>query len=216
MPHIQAPPLGDKKAPTLRVFFPWLVHSFEKPGGQKKDRTVVVTPYGYIWPTSCFCSPAAESRVAKHTSPRRTLKTVKHSLLCQWVQGESVPKKDPMFLRGPVLYPSPPHDWLLLLSHFSRVRLCATPSLGFSRLEHWSELPFPSPMHKSEKWKWSRSVTSDSPRPHGPQPTRLLCPWDFPGKSTGVRCHCLWLHVSKLFVVYDWILQQVGARRTNN
>ena len=26
---------------------------------------------------------------------------------------------------------------------------------------------------------------------HGLQPTRLLCPWDFPGKSTGVGCHCL-------------------------
>ena len=31
-------------------------------------------------------------------------------------------------------------------------------SLGFSRQEHWSELPFPSPMHESEKWKWSHSV----------------------------------------------------------
>ena len=49
---------------------------------------------------------------------------------------------------------------LLLLSCFSRVRLCATPqmaahqappSLGFSRQEHWSGLPFPSPMHESEK-----------------------------------------------------------------
>ena len=49
---------------------------------------------------------------------------------------------------------------LLLLSRFSRIRLCATPltaahqappSLGFSRQEHWSGLPFPSPMHKSEK-----------------------------------------------------------------
>ena len=43
---------------------------------------------------------------------------------------------------------------LLLLSCFSRVRLCATPwtaayqaspSMGFSRQEHWSGLPFPSP-----------------------------------------------------------------------
>ena len=34
---------------------------------------------------------------------------------------------------------------------------------------------------------------SDSYRPHGLQPTRLLCPWDFPGNSTGVGCHCvLW------------------------
>ena len=48
---------------------------------------------------------------------------------------------------------------LLLLSHFSRVRLCATPwtaahqaplSLGFSRQEHWSGLPFPFLMHESE------------------------------------------------------------------
>ena len=35
-------------------------------------------------------------------------------------------------------------------------------------------------MHESEKWKWSRSVVSDSSRPHWLQPTRLLCPWDFP------------------------------------
>ena len=67
----------------------------------------------------------------------------------------------------------------------------APPSLGFSRQERWSGLPFPSPMHESEKWKWSCSVLSDSYRPHGLQPTRLLCPWDFPGKSTGVGCHCL-------------------------
>ena len=39
--------------------------------------------------------------------------------------------------------------------------------------------------------KWSRSVVSDSLRPHGLQPTRLLCPWDFPGNSTGVDCHFL-------------------------
>ena len=43
----------------------------------------------------------------------------------------------------------------------------APPSLGFSRQEHWSELPFPSPMHESERWKWSRSVVSDPQRPHG-------------------------------------------------
>ena len=66
-----------------------------------------------------------------------------------------------------------------------------SPSLEFSRQEHWSGLPFPSPMHESEKWKWSRSVVSDSWRPHGLRPTRLLHPWDFPGKSAGVGCHCL-------------------------
>ena len=32
---------------------------------------------------------------------------------------------------------------------------------------------------------------SKSSQPYGLQPTRLLHPWDFPGKSTGVGCHCL-------------------------
>ena len=137
---------------------------------------------------------------------------------------------------------------LLLLSRFSHVWLCATPemaayqallSLGFSRQEHQSGLPFPSPMHESEKWKWScsvvsdfvipwtaahqappsmgfskqeywsgvplpspdlracccyccvASVLSDSVQPHRRQPTRLPRPWNSPGKSTGVGCHCL-------------------------
>ena len=35
----------------------------------------------------------------------------------------------------------------------------------------------------------SHSVMPDSLRPHGLQPTRLLCPWDFPGKDTGVGSH---------------------------
>ena len=48
---------------------------------------------------------------------------------------------------------------LLLLNHFSCVQLCATPqtaahqappSLGFSRQEHWSGLPFPSPMEMKD------------------------------------------------------------------
>ena len=48
---------------------------------------------------------------------------------------------------------------MLLLSRFSCVQLCVTPetaahqappSLGFSRQEHWSGLPFPSPMQESE------------------------------------------------------------------
>ena len=59
------------------------------------------------------------------------------------------------------------HGWatehaLLLLLLLSHVQLCATPqtaahqpllSLGFSRQEHWSGLPCPSPMHESEKKK---------------------------------------------------------------
>ena len=97
---------------------------------------------------------------------------------------------------------------LLLLSCFSCVRLCetpetaahqASPSLGFSRQEHWSGLPFPSPMHESEKWKWSRSVVSDSSDPMDCSPPGSSIHWDFPGKSTGVECHCL--------LPFQWIVR---------
>ena len=61
---------------------------------------------------------------------------------------------------------------LLLLSRFSRVRLCAIPytaahqappSLGFSRQEHWSGLPCPSPMHESESEVAQSCLTLSDP-----------------------------------------------------
>ena len=79
-------------------------------------------------------------------------------------------------------------------------------------------------MHESEKWKCSRSVVSNSVRPHGLQTTRLLRPWDFPGKSTGVgqnyfKCTIYWywidyqcctstsnIHFQNLFIVPKWNL----------
>ena len=45
--------------------------------------------------------------------------------------------------------------------------------------------------HISKEVKWSHSVVSNSLQPHGLWPTRLLRPWDFPGKSTRVGCHFL-------------------------
>ena len=33
------------------------------------------------------------------------------------------------------------------------------------------------------------SVVSNSLRPHGLSPSKLFCPWNFPGKNTGVDCH---------------------------
>ena len=70
------------------------------------------------------------------------------------------------------------------------------PGILQARTLEWVAISFSSPMHESEKWKWSRSVVSYSVRPHGLQPTRLLRAWDFPGKSTRVGCHCLlrWKH----------------------
>ena len=61
------------------------------------------------------------------------------------------------------------HLLLLLLSRFSRVQLCVTPwtaahqSLGFSRQEHWSGVPLPSPMNESES-----EVAQSCPTLHDP------------------------------------------------
>ena len=48
-------------------------------------------------------------------------------------------------------------------------------------------------VHRSATAKscWVTSVLSDSLSPDGLLPTRLLCPWDFPGKTTGMGCHAL-------------------------
>ena len=56
--------------------------------------------------------------------------------------------------------------------------------------------------------KWSRSVVSDSLQPHGLLPIRLFCPWDFPGKKTGVGCH--FLHGMRKFWASQraWDLEQ--------
>ena len=68
-------------------------------------------------------------------------------------------------------------------------------------------------MHESEKSKWSSSVMSHSLQPHGLQPTMLLCPWDFPGKSTGGGCHRLpWVH----YIVSTILLMTSSSFYTTN
>ena len=49
----------------------------------------------------------------------------------------------------------------------------------------------------------SCSVVSDSLRLHGLKPTRLLCPWNSPGKNTGVGCHAL---LQGIFPTQGWQL----------
>ena len=53
------------------------------------------------------------------------------------------------------------------------------PLMSISHVEHWHKH-----MHVC-------SVVSNSLWPHGLQPARLLCPWNFPGKNIGVGCHAL-------------------------
>ena len=64
------------------------------------------------------------------------------------------------------------------------------PGILQARTLEWVAISF------SNAWKWQVKVKSlsrvpDPQRLHGLQPSRLLCHWDFPGKSTGAGCHCL-------------------------
>ena len=61
------------------------------------------------------------------------------------------------------------------------------------------------------------SVVSDSLQPQGLKTTRLLCPWNFPGKSTGVGCHLLLQGIfptqgSNLSLLH-WVFMKQGETR---
>ena len=46
---------------------------------------------------------------------------------------------------------------------------------------------------------------------HGLQPTRLLCPWDSPGKNTGVGCHS---HLQRIFLTQRWNVGLLYCRQS--
>ena len=58
-----------------------------------------------------------------------------------------------------------------------------------------------------------REVAQPCPtlRPHGLYPTRLLLPWDSPGKSTRVGCHCL---LQGIFPTQGWNPGLLHSRQT--
>ena len=58
--------------------------------------------------------------------------------------------------------------------------------LSFSWVICYNDLGSPMSGSHHSMIVLSRSVVSDSLGPHGLQPTRLLCPWNFSGKNTGV------------------------------
>ena len=78
----------------------------------------------------------------------------------------------------------------------------AFPGILQARTLEWVAMSF------SNAWKWKVKVKSLSRvqliATHGLQPTRLLRPWDFPGKSTGVGCHCLLPSHSQQEMYFTW------------
>ena len=79
---------------------------------------------------------------------------------------------------------------LLLLSHFSHVQLCVTPQMAAHQAPPGKNSGVGCHfLLQCMKVKSEREVAQSCLtlcEPHWLQPTRLLCPWDLPGQSTGV------------------------------
>ena len=120
---------------------------------------------GYSWPRNWTWSPAL---------PADSLPTELQGKLCYAKSLQSRPTLCDPIDGSP---PGSPVPGVL------QARTLEWVAISFSNAWKWKV--------KSEKWKWNRSVVSDPQWPHGLQPSRLLRPWDFPGKSTGVGYHCL-------------------------
>ena len=86
---------------------------------------------------------------------------------------------------------APPSEWSISVMSYSvtpgTVAYQAPPSMEFSRQEYWTGLPFPSPMHESEKWKW---ITQSCPTHRDPMDCSL------PGSSIH------WIFQAR---VLDWV-----------
>ena len=71
--------------------------------------------------------------------------------------------------------------YFFTLSNWQKYRSLTTYSVGEAIVNR----------HLIQCCQFSRSVVSNSLQLHGLWPSRLLCPWDSPGKSTGMGCHFL-------------------------
>ena len=87
----------------------------------------------------------------------------------------------------------------------------APPSLGFSRQEHWSGLPFPSPVHESEKWKWSCLVVS-KPRQHIKKQRHYFADKGLSSQGYGFSSSHVWiweLDYKESWVLKNWCFWNV-------
>ena len=124
-----------------------------------------------------------------------------------------IPPSIRVFSSESILHMRWPKYWsfsfsILLLSRVSRVRLLCdpidgsppgstTPGILQARTLEWVAVSFPNARMHVKSLQLCPSLW----RRYGQQPTRLLRPWDFPGKSTGVGCYCLLLTMYSDYII---------------
>ena len=151
----------QKKTPPSPRYLGAELRSSGESQAATRGRQGAIIPWGpmlgKLETKSCSAPPCEEGRICKSWRDAVTQGRASRGrhVQCTWKCGLGR-----SFSPGSQSQPKATEKWLLmLLSRCSRIRLCATPqtaahqappSLGFSRQEHWSGLPFPSPMHESE------------------------------------------------------------------
>ena len=121
-------------------------------------------------------------------------------------------------------FPPPSTNTVQWSSHITHRHRCCTSQTG----PH----PLPSSHFTGEGCQWSSkqkysaccccrccwvtSVIPDSVRPCKRQPTRLFCPWDSPGKNTGLGCHFLlqYMHACQVTSVMSDSVWPYGQQPT--
>ena len=116
---------------------------------------------------------------------------------------------DVLFLGDTELWKCLTWAWVSLLLSWGHV------GLAWERKVMGWKVEFGSRAHECESFRCS--VVSTSLQPCGLQPARLLCPWDSPGKNTGMGCHFL---LQGIFPTQGWNthllhLQQVDLEGIN-
>ena len=87
--------------------------------------------------------------------------------------------------------------------HFFITEAKVSWTVSYLECVYWT-LVFSALFHFLKNWLCVLSVTlvvSNSLWTHGLWPTRLLCPWDFPSKNTGVYCYA---HLQGIFLTQGW------------
>ena len=133
-------------------------------------RLVAVQLLSCVWP---FLTP----RTAAHQA---SLSITNSQSLLRLLSTQSIMPSNHLILSHPLL---------LLPSTFPSIRVFSNELvLHIKWPKYWS---FSFKIHWTASAVLSHSVVSDSLQSRRLQLMRLLCPWDSPGKNTGVGCHTL-------------------------
>ena len=135
-------------------------------------RPGLCSPGRYTWPSQLLLAPRTVQRRWKEKKKKQQLNLCRVSKSLSSVPPSSSSLRDSHFIKSTCHSAQGRGNW------------------------HTHKAAQPPPLLRVKTPSLSRSLTPVCLReatlqPYGPQPARLLCPWDSPSENTGAGCHCL-------------------------